>query len=76
MKIILKMCDKCKGTNLQSLVPKLKEIVPDAEFDIRCHNLCGIGRSKPFVIINHIPVIANTEEELLEKVKEYMKEQS
>lgn len=76
MKIIFKICDKCKGTNIQSLVPKLQEIVPDAQFDIRCHNLCGIGRTKPFVIINHIPVIADNEKELIEKVKDYIQAQS
>lgn len=68
--MIFKVCDKCKGTNIKTLVPKLKEIDPQAQIDIRCHNLCGIGRTKPFVIVNHIPVIADTEEELLEKVRE------
>ncbi len=74
--MIFKVCDKCKGTNIKTLVPKLKEIDPQAQIDIRCHNLCGIGRTKPFVIVNHIPVIADTEEELLEKVREKVKNRS
>ncbi len=71
--MIFKVCDKCKGTNIKTLVPKLKEIDSQAQIDIRCHNLCGIGRTKPFVIVNHIPVIADTEEELLAKVREKVK---
>ena len=74
--MIFKVCDKCKATNIKTLVPKLKEIDPQAQIDIRCHNLCGIGRTKPFVIVNHIPVIADTEEELLEKVREKVKNRS
>lgn len=68
--MIFKVCDKCKAVNINSLVPKLKEINPNANIDIRCHNFCGVGRSRPFVIIDHIPVIADTEEELIKKVKE------
>lgn len=65
---IFKICDRCKGTNVTSLKRKLKELDPTATIDIRCHNLCGIGRDKPFVIVGHIPVIADNETELLAKV--------
>lgn len=72
MQVTFKVCDKCKAINIKTLVPKLKELVPNANIDIRCHNLCGIGRSKPFVIVNHIPIIANTEEELIDLVKKQL----
>lgn len=68
--MIFKLCDRCKGTNVKTLVPKLKELNPDAEIQIGCQNFCGIGRSKSFVIIDHMPIIAETEEQLIEKVKE------
>lgn len=71
--MIFKICDKCKATNINSLVPRLKEIDDKADIDIRCHNFCGVGRTKPFVIIDHIPVIAETEDELIEKIKEHLK---
>lgn len=74
MKKVLKICDKCKGTNIKTLVPKLKELDPQLEFDIRCHNLCGIGRTKPFVILNHVPIIADTEEQLILKVKQKLED--
>lgn len=65
-----RVCDKCKGTNLKSLLPKLKEIDEQAEVIIGCQNFCGIGARKPFVICNHVPVVAETEAELIEKIKE------
>lgn len=32
--------------------------------------MCGIGRNKLFVIVNHIPIIGNDIDELMDKVKE------
>ncbi len=72
--MIYKICDKCKGTNTKTLIPKLKEIDSNAEIQIGCQNFCGIGRSKNFVIVNHTPIIALNEDELIEKVKEQLKQ--
>lgn len=60
-----RICNKCKGTDIKTLVPKLKEIDPDANIIIGCQNLCGIGRNKSFVILNHVPIIAESENELI-----------
>lgn len=64
------ICDKCKAVNTKSIVSKIKEFDKTAEFLIGCQNFCGIGRTKPFVILNNIPIIAENEEELIEKIKE------
>lgn len=64
-----RICDRCKATNVNTLVPKLKEIDPNAEIVIGCQNFCGIGRTKSFAIVNHIPVIAENEEELVEAIR-------
>ncbi len=72
--MIFRICDKCKGTNVKTLVPKLKKISPDACIQIGCQGLCGIGRSNSFVIINHMPIIADNEEMLLQKIIEYLKQ--
>ena len=64
-----RVCDKCKGTNINSLLSRLKEIDSSAEVIVGCQNICGIGAKKPFVICNHVPIIADTEDELIEKVK-------
>lgn len=63
------ICEKCDGVNVASLKNKLQQLDPNAEIEVRCQNLCGIGRTKPFVVVNHIPIIANSEEELIEKVQ-------
>lgn len=68
-----RICDRCKATNITSLVPKLKELDQDANIVIGCQNFCGIGRTKSFAIVNHIPVIAENEEQLIQKIKEQLK---
>lgn len=65
-----RVCDKCKGTNINSLLSKLREIDPHAEIIVGCQNFCGIGARKPFVIYNHVPIVADTEEELINKIKD------
>ncbi len=70
MKNEYRICDKCKGVDHLSLTNKIKEFDPNAEIIIGCQNFCGIGRTKSFVILNHIPIIADTEDELINKIKE------
>lgn len=65
-----RVCDKCKATNIKTLIPKLKEIDENAEIIVGCQNFCGIGQTKSFAIVNHISVIAENEEELIKKIKE------
>ena len=65
-----RICDKCKGTNIRTLLLRLKEIDDKAEIIVGCQNFCGIGSKKPFVICNHVPIVADTEDELIEKVKQ------
>ena len=65
-----RICDKCKATNVDTLLPKLKELDSNAEIIIGCQNFCGIGARKPFVICNHVPIVADTEDELINKVKQ------
>lgn len=68
-----RVCDKCKATNLGSLLPRLEEIDSEAEVIIGCQNFCGIGAKKAFVICNHVPIVADNEDELIEKVKQAIK---
>ncbi|MDD3187198.1 MAG: DUF1450 domain-containing protein [Bacilli bacterium] len=64
-----KVCDKNKVKDINEIVNRLKEMDETAEIVIGCQNICGICRTKPFVIVNGMPVIANDEEELISKVK-------
>lgn len=59
------ICDICKGTDSKKIIKELKKIDPDCEIVIGCHNLCGIGRAKPFVIFNSKPIIKDTIEEVV-----------
>ncbi len=64
-----RICNKCKAMNVDSLIPKLKEIDDKAEIIVGCQNFCGIGQTKAFAIVNHVPIIADNEEELILKIK-------
>lgn len=68
--MIISICNKCKAVNYQSILKKLKEIYPEAKYEIGCNNMCGIGRTKSVIILDNKPIIADTEEELIEKIKQ------
>jgi len=68
IKTEFKVCDKCKGTNLDTLVAGLKKIDSEAKIIVGCHSYCGPGRDNPFVFVNNKPIRAGSECELLEKV--------
>jgi len=74
--VTFKICDKCKSINIQTLIFKLKQLNENAKIEIGCQNFCGIGRSKPFIIVDHIPIIAENEEELVEKVRDFLSNKS
>lgn len=70
MKNEYRICDKCRAVNTENLIKIIKEIDNDSTITIGCQNFCGIGRTKPFVILNNIPIIGNDKEDLINKIKE------
>lgn len=64
-----KVCDKCKGTNLTTLIPALESLDSSANIVVGCQSYCGPGRDYLFVFVNNKPIKAQNQGELLEKVK-------
>lgn len=66
----VELCDKCKGTNVKTLIPKIKKISDDIDIQIHCIQYCGVGRDKVVVLLNHVPIIGSSEDEVIIKIKE------
>ena len=48
----IRVCEKCKGTSLKSIIPKLKKMAPDAEIKVGCKSYCGPCKKRAFVYVN------------------------
>ncbi|MCL2560367.1 MAG: YuzB family protein [Turicibacter sp.] len=71
-----KVCDKCKGVNLTTLIPKLQQLDPSATITPpACISYCGPGRDYPFVFLNNKPIKGEDEDDLIQKIKAVLTEQ-
>lgn len=69
MSRIYKVCDICKKNDVKKISDAIKSIDKEANIEVGCQNLCGLGQRKYFVIIDAKPYFADTTEELIEQVK-------
>lgn len=65
-----KICNICMPDREIRLRPKLEALDSTAKIVVGCNGFCQIGQTKEVCIVNGIPVIADNEDELLEKIKE------
>ena len=66
------ICDKCKAINYSSIIKKVRELDSSISVIVGCQNMCGIGRNKPFVILNNKPIIGENERDLIKKIKDML----
>lgn len=65
----IRICDKCKGFDINKVKKALNENFSDIRYEVGCNNMCGIGRDKVVIIVDDRPVIANSINELVDKIK-------
>jgi len=65
-----KICPQCRKISVEFLKKTIENLDSTAIISIECVRMCGICMQKAFVILNGIPIICNTEEELIVKLKE------
>lgn len=65
----IKICNKCKGFNYKEIMKVLDNNFNDIEYTIGCNNMCGIGRSKIVVIKDNKPIVVDTIDDLINKIK-------
>ena len=71
-----KVCARCKGTNLNTLIPRLEKLDPQAKILApTCVSYCGPGRDYPFVFLNNKPIKGENEDDLIQKIREVLDKQ-
>lgn len=69
----IRICDKCQHIRVKTMLPKLAKLVPESEIKVGCKNYCGPCGKYPFIFINGRYLKATSEDEAIEKAKQYIK---
>lgn len=65
----IKICNRCKGFDINKVKKALDKNFCNVVYEIGCNNMCGIGRDKVVVIVNNKSIIADSINELINKIK-------
>ncbi|THF79919.1 DUF1450 domain-containing protein [Cohnella fermenti] len=69
----IRICDKCRNVRIKSLKSKLEAAAPGTEVKVECKSYCGPCKRTGFVFINGRYLKGETEDELVEKAKPFIK---
>lgn len=69
MKNEIKICDNCKYININTIVPKIRQLDEFCDIKIGCNKVCSMCKSGAYLIKNGIPITAKDEDGLIEKLK-------
>lgn len=69
----IRICDKCKHTNIKTMLPKVEALSDDSRIRVGCKSYCGPCSRFAFIFINGRYITAPTEDEAIEKAKRHVK---
>ncbi|MBD8498602.1 MULTISPECIES: DUF1450 domain-containing protein [Paenibacillus] len=69
----IRICDKCRHIKMKTFLPKVEKLDPNTEVKVGCKSYCGPCQKRVFIYINGRYITGATEEEAIEKAKQYVK---
>lgn len=54
-----RVCDDCQATNIKTLLPRLKEVDPDAKVEVGCQSYCGPRTEKIICFCEQSPAVSS-----------------
>ncbi|MGG4035017.1 DUF1450 domain-containing protein [Paenibacillus cisolokensis] len=69
----IRICDKCRHIRIKTVLPRLRQLAPDADIRVGCKSYCGPCKRSAFIFVNGRYLTASTEDEALEKAAKFIK---
>jgi len=60
------LCDRAEKINID----QIKKEIPNAEYEVKCLNMCSLCTEKAFAIVEGIPIITEDQETLIKLIKQ------
>lgn len=69
----IRICHKCNHMSLRSMLKKIKSLDEEAKIRANCQSYCGPCARGVFIYVNGRYVTGQTEDEVIEKAKQYLR---